>query len=60
VGANDVLAVGEMGTMLHFDGASWSELPRITTSALNDVVGYGQNGAIVVGDGDLVIRLVIE
>jgi hypothetical protein len=60
VGTNDVVAVGEMGTMLRFDGTSWSELPRITTSALNDVVGYGQNGAIVVGDGDLVIRLVIE
>jgi len=56
----DVLAVGDIGTILHNDGTSWRELPRVTTSNLNGVHQYGANGAIVVGNGDLVLKCTIE
>lgn len=52
-GANDVWAVGEAGTILHWDGASWSPSASGTTVALRDVWGSGSDDVWAVGAGVL-------
>ena len=57
--SNDVFAVGNDGTILHYDGASWSPMNSGTTfglagvwgSSLNDVFAVGMGGTILHYDG---------
>ena len=54
---NDVFAVGESGTILHYDGSTWSSMIAGTTDGLNlrgvwgssanDVFAVGQSGTIL-------------
>ena len=53
--ANDVIAVGQYGTILHYDGTRWSPMPTSGTwqwltsvwgSSANDVFAVGDNGRI--------------
>ncbi|MBX7196747.1 MAG: hypothetical protein K1X94_32140 [Sandaracinaceae bacterium] len=47
--ADDVWAVGTLGTILHFDGATWSAVPSGTTTGLNAVWGSGADDVWAVG-----------
>lgn len=53
--ANDVWAVGELGTVLHYDGTSWTPSsvawPLGTKAHLNGVWGSGPDDVWIVGDG---------
>ena len=57
--SSDVFTVGDFGTIVHFDGTSWSTMPSGTTNTLNsiwgssgsDVYAVGANGTIVHYDG---------
>ncbi|HEY8089184.1 MAG TPA: hypothetical protein VIF09_15100 [Polyangiaceae bacterium] len=46
---SDVWAVGRGGTILHFDGTSWTRLPPITPEPLYDVHGSGPKDVWAVG-----------
>jgi hypothetical protein len=46
---NDVFAVGENSTVLHFDGTNWSPVRVETTTVLNAVFGVGQTTLFVGG-----------
>jgi hypothetical protein len=47
--SKDVWAVGEVGTILHWDGTSWSESPSGTNEDLADVWGSGAHDVWAVG-----------
>ncbi len=47
--AGDVWAVGERGTILHFDGERWAELPSPTEHTLLRVRGTGPRHALAIG-----------
>jgi photosystem II stability/assembly factor-like uncharacterized protein len=53
-----VFAVGNHGTLLHYDGTTWSSVPSNTTEDLYGVSGssnqlfvVGNNGTVVLFDG---------
>ncbi len=56
---NDVFAVGYNGTILHYDGNTWSSMPSGTTNNLwsiwgtanNDLFAVGYSGTILHYDG---------
>lgn len=50
--ANDIFAVGEEGSILHFDGAQWERMSSGTTRTLTDVWGSAPDDvyAITVGN----------
>ncbi|MFT3711497.1 MAG: hypothetical protein QM817_28005 [Archangium sp.] len=56
VGANDVWAVGESGTALHFDGTSWTKVTSGTTRTLRSVWAASANDVWMVGDSGAVLR----
>jgi len=47
--ANDVWAVGESGTVLHFDGTAWEQMPAPVSTRLLTVHGNTADGPIMVG-----------
>lgn len=58
--ASNVFAVGDVGTILHFDGTTWTrmtsptgfDLQSVSGSSPTDVFAVGNNGAIIRFDGD--------
>jgi hypothetical protein len=58
-GAHDVWAVGTSGTILHYNGTSWTSVPSMTTvwlvgvsvASANDVLITGYTGTILKWDG---------
>lgn len=50
-GPDDVYAVGEAGTILHFDGSSWTAESSTTTEDLWGVWGLGPDATWAVGGG---------
>jgi len=51
--ADDVWAVGERGTVLHWEGAHWSTLPSPTSGRLNKVWVAGRRDVWAAGEGAL-------
>jgi hypothetical protein len=47
---SDVWAVGDMGTILHFDGTTWTLVPSGVTDNLTGVMGSGPNDVFATGD----------
>ena len=47
--SNDVYAVGEGGTILHYDGSSWTAMASNTNDNLNGVWGSSANDVYAVG-----------
>jgi RHS repeat-associated protein len=45
----DVFAVGDFGTILHFDGKSWAEMDSGVDGHLYGIYGYGPNDVYAVG-----------
>ena len=54
VGKNDVYAVGEWGTVLHYNGSTWTSMASGTTATLNGVWGSGKDDIFVAGSGVVV------
>ena len=52
----NMFAVGEGGTILHYDGREVSHLPTTVDTTLFDVWGSGPNTAWAVGAGGVVVR----
>jgi len=48
--ANDVWAVGNAGTVLHWDGTVWAPVTVSTTKDLHGIWGSGPNDIWAVGD----------
>jgi hypothetical protein len=48
--ANDVVAAGNAGTILRFDGSSWSPMTSGTTNALRGLWGSSATRVFAVGD----------
>ena len=53
---DDMFAVGERGTILHYDGREVSQLPTTVNTTLFDVWGSRADTAWAVGAGGLVLR----
>ena len=53
---SDVFAVGDGGTILHWDGAEWSPSASPTTADLNGVSGTGPSNAFAVGAGGTILH----
>ncbi len=55
---NDIWAVGDDGTMVHYDGTSWRNLTAITSKHLRRIWGQQANDVWVVGDAGTIIRII--
>ena len=55
-GRDDVWAVGQHGTILHFDGERWRWRDSGTDELLHGVWGTGAGAVVVVGHGGTVLR----
>ena len=53
---SDVFAVGERGTILHYDGSAWSAQESGTTLNLNGVWGSSGSDVFAVGLGGTILR----
>lgn len=52
----DVWAVGDRGTVLHFDGKEWAKVPSGTSNTLHGVWGANPNDVWIVGDSRTMLR----
>ena len=52
----DVWAVGENGTILHWDGKRWSRVPSPTKAGLNDVFGTASADVWAVGEDGVILH----
>jgi photosystem II stability/assembly factor-like uncharacterized protein len=59
-GPDDIFLVGEIGTVLHFDGTTWTNLNTTTsTRTLKSVWGTGSDNVYAVGAGGTVLHYFI-
>ncbi|MDP3735318.1 MAG: hypothetical protein Q8R39_02730 [bacterium] len=56
VTADDIWAVGNSGTIIHWDGVRWSAFPSPTGVALQGVSMISATAGFAVGDGGTIIR----
>jgi hypothetical protein len=56
---DNIIAVGQQGTILHFDGTAWSVVPSPTTASLNAVWGASADNVFIVGEIELEVSHVI-
>jgi len=54
--SSDVFAVGSEGTILHYDGTQWSEMPSGTRDWLTSVWGTSSGDVVVVGGTGTILR----
>lgn len=52
----DVFAVGERGTLLHYDGSAWRPQASGTQASLKGIWGSGPHDIFVVGDAGTVLH----
>jgi hypothetical protein len=55
-GSNDVFAVGDYGTILHYDGTKWTIISSGTTEGLYAIWGSGSNDIFAVGSRGKVLH----
>ena len=53
---SDVFAVGEGGTILHYDGTEWAPMSSGTTSNLEEVWGTARNNVYAVGEDGTILH----
>ena len=53
---SDIFAVGQNGTILHYDGSSWSSMASGTTQSLNGVFIYDSDDVYAVGDNGTILH----
>jgi hypothetical protein len=51
-----VYAVGDTGTIVHYDGTTWSVVMSGTTASLRNVWGTSENNIYAVGTGGAILR----
>ena len=56
VSSTDVFAVGESGTILHYDGTSWSPRERLPVPDLQGFWGTSAGDVNVVGSWGVILR----
>jgi hypothetical protein len=56
VDGSNIYAVGDSGTIIHYDGSSWSSMSSGTTAGLNAIWGADNNNIYAAGDSGTVIR----
>ena len=52
---SDVFAVGQHGTILHYDGTTWKSMSRGTTNNLNGLWGSSSAESFAVGNGGTMV-----
>lgn len=55
-GPSDVFAVGDSGTIMHYNGAQWSIMPSGTSHDLHGIWGSGPSDVFAVGDSNTVVH----
>ena len=53
---SNVFAVGDSGTILHYDGTAWSSMASSTTNNLNEIWGSSDSHAFAVGDNGTILH----
>jgi len=53
---SDVFAVGDDGTILHYNGTSWSSMDSGTSEHLNGVWGHSGSDVFAVGNGGAILH----
>jgi hypothetical protein len=53
---SELFAAGDVGLVVHFDGAAWSVLPAPGSEDLEGIWGLAPNNLWVVGDGHVIYR----
>ncbi len=53
---NYTVAVGDRGTILHFDGSTWKQMPSPTVKNLNGVGGNSRRDVFAVGDDGVILH----
>ena len=54
--STDVFAVGDEGTILHYDGSTWSPMESGLKKVLNAVWGTSGTDVFVAGDGGTILH----
>jgi len=52
----DVFAVGDSGTIMHYDGAAWTAMDSGVSETLHGVYGDGPNNVYAVGDNAVLMH----
>ena len=55
-GANRVFAVGDEGTIIHYDGTTWSTMPSSVLAPLRNVWGSSGTSVFAVGDQGTIVH----
>ena len=55
-GLTDVWALGEAGTVLHWNGVAWATVPSGTATNLNAVWSSGPGSVFAVGEKGAILR----
>lgn len=53
---SNIYAVGDGGTIIHYDGSAWTKVTPVTTSNLRAIWGSSASNIYAVGDGGLVLH----
>ena len=53
---DDVFVVGDSGTILHYNGSSWSEMDCPTSKSLYGVWGSSGSDVFAVGEGGTILH----
>ena len=54
--SDDIFAVGDNGTILHYDGSSWSSMTSGTTENLNAIHGVSGSSILAAGDNGTILH----
>ena len=54
--STDVYAVGDGGTILHYDGNTWSNMPSGTSDTLSAVWGSSSSDVYTVGTNGIILH----
>ncbi len=56
----DIFAVGEAGTILHYNGNNWTDMDSGTTQSLHGVWGNRGSDVFVVGEDGIILRRTLK
>lgn len=54
---DDIWAVGDSGTITHYDGIRWKDVIKVTSNNLRRIWGTGSNDIWAVGDAGTIVRI---